>query len=252
MSESCIFCDNNLGSREHLWPKWIHERKDFGALRLQRGKSTEKIVPNQELKVKTVCVTCSTGWMSGLEAENIPIIGSMMQDISTPLEGAQQKSIAAWSVKTAMMSDSMKGRNAPNRFYDRDECVNMRRTPQIPDRTRIWIGRVDGMHLGDFGTDFTILSQDKRRIGMGSVATIVAGHFISQVVTLHSVSEYEGHIEISCTPGDWNNMLIQIWPIEKPTVQWPPKTSFTNGGAHGIAYLVDRWRMGDKTDVITK
>jgi hypothetical protein len=118
MSESCIFCDNNSGSREHLWPKWIHERKDFGALRLQRGKSTEKIVPNPELKVKTVCGTCNTGWMSGLEAENIPIIGSTMQDISTPLDGAQQKSIAAWSVKTAMMSDSMKGRNAPNRFYD--------------------------------------------------------------------------------------------------------------------------------------
>ena len=190
--------------------------------------------------------------MSDLEAENIPIIGSMLQDISTPLDGAQQKSVAAWSVKTAMVSDSMKGRNAPNRFYDRDECVNIRLTLQIPERTRIWIGRVDGMHLGDFGTDFTILSQDKKRIGIGSVATIVAGHFITQVVTLHSVPEYKGHIEISRKLGDWDNMLIPIWPIAKPTVQWPPKVSFTNGGPHGVAYLMDRWRMGGQTDVITK
>jgi hypothetical protein len=54
--------------------------------------------------------------MSNLEAENIPIIGSMMQDIAIPLDGAQQKSAAAWSVKTAMVSNSMKGRSTQTNF----------------------------------------------------------------------------------------------------------------------------------------
>ena len=28
---------------------------------------------------------------------------------------------------------------------------------------------------------------------------------------------------------NWNDSLIQIWPIQQPIVQWPPKASFTKG-----------------------
>lgn len=85
MPEPCIFCDNNSGSREHLWPKWIHERKDFGPLKIQRGKSKKVVIPHPEVTGKTVCGICNNGWMSDLEAENIPIIGNMLQDVTLPL-----------------------------------------------------------------------------------------------------------------------------------------------------------------------
>jgi hypothetical protein len=176
----------------------------------------------------------------------------MLQDISMPLDEKQQKSIAAWSAKTAMMSDSMKGRDAPNRFYDREECINLRLGREIPNRTRIWIGRMDGKHLGNFGTDFTIVSQERTRIGTGSAVTIVAGHFITQVVALRMTPECKANVEIPSKPGDWENMLISIWPIHRQTVQWPPKVSFTNGGPLGIGYLMDRWRVGSQTDLIAK
>jgi hypothetical protein len=119
MPIQCIFCDNNSGNKEHLWPKWIHERKDFGPLNFQLGGSEKKVIPNPEITVKTVCGVCNNGWMSKLESENIPTFGSMLQDIAIPLDEVQQKSVAAWSVKTAMVSDSMKGRAAANQFYSR-------------------------------------------------------------------------------------------------------------------------------------
>jgi hypothetical protein len=250
MPTLCLFCDSNSGSREHLWPKWIHERKDFGPLRIQLGNSEQKIIPNPEIKVKTVCGICNNGWMSNLESENIPIIGSMMQDNAIPLDGAQQALVAAWSVKTAMVSDSMKGRSAPNQFYNRHECANMRVSRAIPPQTLIWIGRIDGMHLANFGTDFALFDPQKKRIGMGSVSTSVAGHFVTQVVTVHTEKE---NIEISslpCKMGNWNDSLLQIWPVQKSNVQWPPKASFTNGGAHGIAYLMDRWKMGEAVEKV--
>jgi len=252
MPTLCIFCDNNSGSKEHLWPKWIHERKDFGPLNFQLGGSEKKVIPDPEIKVKTVCGVCNNGWMSKLEAENIPTIGSMLQDIAIPLDEAQQKSVAAWTAKTAMVSDSMKGRAAPNKFYSRDETVKMRLNRDIPPRTLIWIGRINGMHLGDFGTDFALFSPEKERIGMGSVSTIVAGHFVTQVVTVHIE---KANIEISnlpCKMGNWNDMLAQIWPIQAPTAQWPPKVSFTNGGVQGLAYLMDRWRMGDQVKKVNR
>jgi len=118
MPTACIFCDNNSGSREHLWPKSIHVRHDFGPIKMIRKGREVVVVPNPELKVKTVCGVCNNGWMSNLEADNIPIIGTMLEDKSTSLDEQQQRLVAAWSVKTAMMSDSMKGRNAPNRFYN--------------------------------------------------------------------------------------------------------------------------------------
>ncbi len=41
---------------------------------------------SSELTVKTVCGICNNGWMNDLEAENIPIIGYMLQDITVPLD----------------------------------------------------------------------------------------------------------------------------------------------------------------------
>jgi hypothetical protein len=123
----------------------------------------------------------NNGWMSDLEAENIPTIGSMLQDMATPLDAAQQKSVAVWSVKTAMVSDSMKGRAAPNQFYSRNERVKLRVSREIPPRTLIWTARMDGIHLGNFGTDFALFNPQKERIGMGSVTTIVAGHSLRRL-----------------------------------------------------------------------
>jgi len=252
MSKPCLFCDDNSGSREHLWPKWIHERKDFGQLKMRRGKSEVVIIPHPEITVKTVCGICNNGWMSDLEAANIPLIGSMLQDVAVPLDKGQQSTVGAWSVKTAMMSDSMKGRLAPNRFYSRYECANMRRAHEIPKRTLIWIGRMDGMHLAEVGTDFTLLDPDRNRIAMGSVNTIVAGHFVTQVVTVHAERKGADIPGLLCKMGNWSQSLTQIWPITNPTVYWPPTATFTNGGPEAIAYLMDRWRIGEGVDQIAQ
>ena len=252
MPELCLFCENNSGSKEHLWPKWIHERKDFGAINFQLGSSEKKVIPDPEITVKTVCKSCNNGWMSVLEAENISTIGSMLQDIAIPLDEAQQKSVAVWSVKTAMVSDSMKGRAAPNQFYSRDERVKLRGSREIPPSTLIWTARIDVMDLGIFGTDFAILNTQKERIGMGTVTTIVAGHFVTQAVSVHVKNENTEISELVCKNGNWNESLIQIWPIQKPTVQWPPKVSFTNGGPRGIAYLMDRWKIGEQVEKVIR
>jgi len=140
----------------------------------------------------------------------------------------------------------------PNQFYSRDERVKMRLNRDIPARTLMWIGRINGMHLGDFGTDFALFSPEKERIGMGSVSTIVAGHFVTQVVTVHIEKANIEIPSLPCKMGNWNEKLAQIWPIQAPTVEWPPKASFSNGGAQGLAYLMDRWRMGDQVKQINR
>ena len=251
MPTPCIFCDNNSGSREHFWPKWIHERYAFGPLKMERRGRATVVIPDPELKVKTVCGVCNNGWMSTLESENIPIIGEMVEDRPITLNANQQKLVAAWSMKTAMVGDSMKGRNAPNKFYTRDECRGMRESRTIPPLTLMWIGRTDGMHLWNMGTDFTLNDAEGNRLATVIAATIVAGHFVTQVVTVHMNQQGKVLTDLPCKVGGWADKLIQIWPTQQSIVHWPPQKTFTNGGSDGIAYLADRWRLGEETDLIT-
>jgi hypothetical protein len=56
---SCLFCANPANSREHLWPQWVHERKDFGPLKHKRG-ATDTVIPDPRVTVKAVCLKTPT------------------------------------------------------------------------------------------------------------------------------------------------------------------------------------------------
>ncbi|HTF66369.1 MAG TPA: hypothetical protein VK638_27170 [Edaphobacter sp.] len=71
----CIFCNNESGSEEHLWPDWVHKfiKKngiDLGGLRVQEGTGPETIEYDLEKKINTVCHTCNNTWMSRIEDKN--------------------------------------------------------------------------------------------------------------------------------------------------------------------------------------
>ena len=246
MPTVCLFCDNPAGSKEHLWAAWIHRRKDFGSLRVQIGDSPKEIRNDPEQKIDTVCGNCNNEWMSVLEQRNLPLISCLLQDIATPLDAEQQTSLSAWAVKTAMVLDSVKDQTTNPLFYEKAECVNMRASRVIPDRTRVWIGRCSISGLGAYGTDLGIVAPDSRRVGMGMATTIVADHLAVQVLAVHIYPEYtvEKAEDIQPKPGDWANMLVPIWPIGRHSVMWPPQTTFTGGGPRSIATLMDRWRIG--------
>jgi hypothetical protein len=189
--------------------------------------------------------------MSALEQQVKPIITPMFEDAVVTLDADQQRILGVWIAKMAFLFDSTKGRNAENKFYSRSEGAALRVSQQIPALTRIWIGRLDEVHRGITDTDFTVLS-GTTRIGEGSVATLTNEHFIAQIVTLHlkEMPIDPAAVKIAPKAGDWENMLIPIHPIEFSSVAWPPKVSFTNGGPRGIAYLLDRWRIGEQVDKI--
>ena len=213
----------------------------------------EVVFTKPEITVKTVCNPCNNGWMSALEAECIPLIGSMMQGVTVPLSEDQQRLVAVWATKTAMMMDSIKGREAGKRFYTRAECEQLRAERVIPDDTRIWLGQYigDGT-LGGFGTDFTVVAAElgMQRVARGMANTIVVGRLVLQIVTIHRHPEHlhRNISDVQPKPGDWQDLLVPICPSSR-TVEWPPKHPFANNeGAHGIGRLMERWRIGAKVD----
>src|ERR1700760_3496429 len=58
----CIFCNNESGSEEHLWPDWVHRfikanNTQLGGLRVQEGTGPETIQDDLEITINTVCHT---------------------------------------------------------------------------------------------------------------------------------------------------------------------------------------------------
>lgn len=254
MARLCLFCDNNAGSREHLWPKWIIARGHYGPLRHQIRKN-EAIIIRPELTIRTVCQPCNNGWMSKLESDCIPVIGSMLQGLSVPLSQEQQELISVWAMKTAMMMDSIKGRDAEKRFYTHNECEQLRLQRATPNETRIWLGHYISEGLGGFGTDFTVVAAElgMQPVARGIATTIVVGHLALQVVTVHSFPEHLGRniSDVQSKAADWQSQLIQILPLSRYT-SWPPKVPFDNKGRLGIGRLVERWRVGPHVDDLDK
>jgi len=160
---------------------------------------------------------------------------------------------AEWTVKTAMVLDSTRPKAAGVRFYRRDDCAAMRESSTIPQHTRVWIGRSDERHILALGTDYQYLQADTREVhGKSTITTIVVGHFVVQSITQRKMPKFS-HLNMPVLqpkPANWDVYLIPIWPIESVAI-WPPERSFTNGGPEGIAYLMDRWRTGERVDKIT-
>ena len=188
--------------------------------------------------------------MSGLESENIPIIGRLMENTATPLDSAQQTSLALWAVMKAMVLD---GVNAKNRghFFTRNECESLRLDRRIPDKTVVQVGAY--LRSG-YSADGTIVWFDFPNVpkaAKASVSTFVIGYLVMQVVTVHHEPGHENAPVqgVMIRDGDWDKLLSRIWPIGTQSVTWPPQATFSNSGSSSIVTLQNRWRMGKDATV---
>jgi hypothetical protein len=243
---ACIFCDEPAGNTEHVFPRWILDRKDMGKSRLTFGNRPGLVLDKTHLTVKTVCETCNNHWMNDLEGEVKPILSPIFDDQAFSINEQQQTVLAVWVTKVAFLLDSTKGRNAANRFYTKPEGVALRVHRQIPQMTRIWIGRLDATGRVITGTDFGGPSEVGRVTGC--VTTMTNEHFVAQIVSLHldPTPVVPVSVRVEPKPGEWDLALSSISPIEQASISWPPRYSFTNTGQSAFAYLLDRWRLGEE------
>ena len=258
----CIFCNNESGSEEHLWRDWVHRfikknNINLGGLRVQEGTGPETIQDDLEITINTVCHTCNNTWMSHVEDKNRTRFLPMLQNNRITVDPGGMKVIAEWAVLRAIVQDSKKPSFKNDSFYTREERTAMRESLEVPARTRVWFGALDGFHLGSHGTDFTIeamqIDGSKVRIGTGCANTIYMGYLVAQVLTEHLYPQYEtlGIAEVQPPRGISDVRLVQIYPKRRDLKQFDwPTTPFTNGGPNGVGYLLHRWRQGEKVSMV--
>jgi hypothetical protein len=246
----CLFCQNPADSREHVWPDWV-----LGRLRGQRQpikgfiekKQIEFGGSNPHLEIKCVCSKCNNGWMSRLEDANVPLIGCLMQDIALSLDESQQRTVAAWAVKTVMVMDASRRHG---QFYTRTECRQLRLSLSVPPHTMVWLGRYSGVNnLAIYGTDlWEGGTPDDPRAIHGYANTTFVGYLAIQVLTLRPPRQ-DGDRAVTIQPrkGPWDSLLVKVWPFEK-IIRWPPRSSFTDRHPFPFPALVRRWSIGVSID----
>jgi hypothetical protein len=184
---------------------------------------------NLSIKVKFLCSSCNSGWMSDLENKARRWLGPMLQDLSIPLDQTAQALVARWAVKTAIVFECTN----PTKqwFYSVGERRGVM-AQMAPEDTLVWLGRcahtdssyAEGKRLLD------VIPADKSPLSEGYATTFCLGRLVMQVVTLHRKPGREGiKTTVQARPGPWKESLIQVWPPTRGA-RWPPRVSFSESG----------------------
>lgn len=225
--EPCIFCGNPADSKEDLFPRWILRRVETRQpLYRQLGDAPPEVTENQEVRLPCVCQRCNNTWMSGMETTTKKFMGPMIEDLSLSLDRQNQQNLAEWAVKGAICSDTV---DVHPRFFGESECHAFKQKRTIPDRTLVFAARFTGRSLDSNGVDFTLIEPKTGELLVrGHVYNVMVGHVVLQVLSWHPEPQHKAKIiRIRAADGPWDKLTIQVWPIEKKLVNWPPPMSLS-------------------------
>jgi hypothetical protein len=162
---ACVFCGGRPTTNEHVFPRWLErflpaDRRQV--LELARyGEGRYDVAVNKvglEIRVNKVCAECNNGWMSQLEAASIDVLTPLIEGLDDLqlLSLAEQRQIALWATKTAMMTDQTQA--DPLLTYAQRSRLRTHRA--IPGGTRVWIGACG--ELNPIVTSTTVRSELRR------------------------------------------------------------------------------------------
>lgn len=232
---SCIFCSARVNSREHAWPAWllglgvargqpfnIYHRDDSGPIKDWDGVGLKS---GRHLRTRRVCLTCNTGWMHTLKTAAKRVLGPLMTiaDLAIPLLEEDQRLIALWAAKTAMVFESL---GARDNFYKQPDRELLRVTLSPPLTAMVWIGRLQRAEALTAWSTHDLYRPNAE----GVVFTLTLGRLLIQLFDLRPkpevVANYS-HVGVQPRPGPWERGLAWIRPYQG-AFSWPPVHSIAD------------------------
>jgi len=242
---NCIFCEQKATSKEDAWPLWLVRR--FPTPRGVRIGLRRRGFPFADwqkarhgMTVRFVCRACNSGWMSQLEGRAKPIVERLLDDPRVTLNTTNQTTLAAWTVKSAMVFEALRGH--PNWFYADEDRRALRSTLAIPPRTHVWLAKclaLPGIYCN--ATDHTESAHPTPDETRMYVTTLAFGTVALQAVTAKvpgSIPE-SVRIEFNVHPGPWEQGTLSLWPVDTESLAWPPPLDLV--GEPGLRALHTRW-----------
>lgn len=220
---TCIFCgdtDSPL-SKEDAWPKWLN-----ALLQIPDGKTAGLVIQGAGEQrhekpgmtrihpsiTKKVCRVCNNGWMAKLEGKVKPILEPLVRGEARLLSEADQRLLARWAIKTAMvLQHTIPGETG---FPPIDVYRWVMENDEPPVRHRVYIADTFGEnHVRWNGTKAIHVGTDHGPPN-AFVTMLVAGSVAFQVIADFRDPRRGGITPIALALFD------RIWPVRRP-LQWP-------------------------------
>lgn len=177
--------------------------------------------------------------MSRLEQLAIPVLRPLITDISLRLDSMAQAIVSIWGLKTAMVFEGVTPRDAW--FYAQPERTNVM-SAGFPKNSLVWFGRnANSGSLYALSRRMWNQPGERSPFTAGYVTTIGLGRLVLQILTLRAERTYDmTRLDVRQRPGPWSRALIRIWPPQRPSVSWPPRSSFSDSGTR-LDQLAERF-----------
>ena len=180
----------------------------------------ERMRREVDMTVRSVCDTCSQGWMQRLEDNVSPFLQSMILDDVTPLPPVRRRLLARWAAKTAVVMEC--AYDAPIRT-PRFACEYLRRIGVHPG-TQVLVGR----YVGDeqvltHERDLFSRTIDGKKHYLSQSSFVIGKAFIQ--VFADPWRESEPELEESI-----GQPLIPLLPSHRYKIEWPPSVSIDDAG----------------------
>lgn len=219
----CVFCGKEAPlTKEHVWPKWLQtvmlpNRKlpHRHTTTIAGVREERRPAPPFSMQLEAVCASCNNNWMASMEGTAKPILIPMIAGRRCSLSVEEQRVVARWVAKTAMVFQLTTHHNSirPHHYrYLKNQLVP-------PTGNQVWLAARTNEE--PVPSAFGIRTSDLRnsaddREFHGYLVTIVIGHFIAQLYghDLPFDSEWSRH-------GEFDEALVSIYP-ERESMSWPP------------------------------
>lgn len=156
--------------------------------------------------------------MSHLEVKAKSIVTPMIQSVaSVALDPSSQATVAAWAIKTAMVSEFLKDQS--QRYFTQAERRSFMSnpSPESVGGAHVWLA----CYLGGREKLHGLTAGLTRAEGVaGHITTMAIGNFACQVLVDRTTAGHSGVTGMQM--GPWDELLMQIWPPRAPVVKWPP------------------------------
>lgn len=251
MSKACIFCGSRgKKSKEHIWPVWMHEHlpllgdgeyvSELNTFKWKEQIGSRKSTRQGHLttkKIRVVCQSCNSGWMSELENEAKPILLKLLGGESIELCAEKQKTLARWITMKAIIGEHA---DSDTHMTPREDRSLLRLENRIPNYFVIYIG----VHNASSDSAWLRISQTialspegpspplgqlKRNIQ--SIAFICGKLFVFVFAVREDGIEPTEFLKL--------RKVQRIYPRQSDIVKWPPTDTLTTWDMGRIAWAID-------------
>ena len=238
----CIFCRGTGMSKQHIVPDWLknvlpRQSEDQHTQHITSVLSMPNSAPHVDVtpivrnghqwsrKARNVCDSCNSGWMSQIETNAKDILTNLMLGKRITLTSEDQESLINWITLTTIMAEYTDLKHQAITTIERELFYD---TKKSLSNWRIWIGRYKGTEWIQRYRHQGIAAYSSDNIPSTPIPNTQSSTFVFGELFIHVVSTTVNDMNLRLIlPKDLKNKMIQLWPIQRQQLRWPPIEVFT-------------------------